>query len=125
MIQKMKQNVADFANKIDDWNTLGDDDMNVFEEWDPEYMPDTIVLKCKGCGLVRRFVGKRSKTTDTSTYVLFTMINDKPTIMIRKIYECSWCKHRVTVTSIFEEVGHTQEEGDHPIIFSKYMQHED
>ena len=115
-----KQRFFDYKNKIDDYMTLGSDDLRVWEEWDKEYMPNSIKHYCVHCKEEMGFIGVSDRHVDVSTYILFTMINLTPVIMIKKIYACCWCGHRITATSILEEVGNTIEEGEKPIIFSKY-----
>lgn len=115
------QILRDYKNKIDDYMTLGSDDLEVWEDWEKDFMPNTIMHYCPKCEEEMGFIGAHDRHTDMSTYILFTVINGLPTILIKKIYQCSWCGYRITASSIFEQVGHNIENGDHPILFSKYM----
>lgn len=73
---------------------------------------------CKKCGKEIGFISAQDRHIDMSTSILFDVIADKPTIVIKKIYQCSWCGTKITTTTILEEVGYFTEDGAKPLQFN-------
>ena len=120
MLKKMQME-HHFYNVIDDLDTIGSDDLRVFLDETPDFFPDCILHFCRKCDCMTGFVGYRNNGEDHSTYVLATMLGDTPSIMFRKIYQCSCGREFITVTGVFEQVGFNLEYGFHPINYEEYL----
>ena len=118
-MMKRMQETHHFYNVIDDLDTLCTDNVHVFLDVDKSYMPDVILHYCRKCNEITGFEAYNSGE-QPSTYVLETVINGTPMIMMRKIYVCGCGREFITTTMVLERVGFNLEYGFHPINYEEY-----
>ena len=122
-MMKQMQETHHFYNVLDDLDTVCTDDVRIFLDHDDSYMPDVILHYCRKCDEITGFEAY-STSEQPSTYMLETVINNTPSIMMRKIYACGCKREFITVTMVLERVGFDLEYGYHPIDYAKYLNKE-